>query len=376
MTLTTRHPTGKQPAPMVLIDGPEATGKTVEALSLVTDDRVGPVYVIEVGEAMADAYAGLGDFVIVEHDGTAAGIVAAIDAVFDEPPVDHRPPALILDSLTALWDLVKLDAERRARSTSKARDRIAADPDAEIDIAPNQWTAAKEAHWWPWLNRARSWPGIFVATARGDMVTAFENGRPTTDREYRAELEKGTPYMFTARIRAGYPSPPVLQWAHRLGLEVPGDGLTLTPGRAIAETVWELLGTGTEPAYSIRDAQRMLKAAALDAVAGNEPDARAVARTVWTDHNLDRFTEVPLGTLRGALDDVPFAAGELADNAARAAADDAHDDQAENEAEELEPAGENVDTPADVDENDPDAGADDVAVVNRARELADRMART
>ena len=155
-TRTTRQPSGIEPPPMILVDGKEAVGKTHAALSLSRDERIGPGYVIEVGELKADAYAVLGDFEMVDHDGTIEDVVDAINWVMDQPPIDERPPLLIIDSLTAVWDLVKMDAERRARSTFAARKALEGDPHAAITIAPNHWCQDDETEC---LVRGRGWSG-------------------------------------------------------------------------------------------------------------------------------------------------------------------------------------------------------------------------
>jgi hypothetical protein len=79
-TLKTRKPTGEVAYPLVLVEGVEKTGKTVTSLSLSKSDKIGRSFVFELGELRADEYAAIGDFEIVEHNGTFSGFFEQLKA--------------------------------------------------------------------------------------------------------------------------------------------------------------------------------------------------------------------------------------------------------------------------------------------------------
>ena len=73
--------TGEAGWPNLLVEGKEGAGKTHGCLRLSADPKVGTTYVVEVGERRADEYAALGEFEIVEHDGSLRAITDAIGEV-------------------------------------------------------------------------------------------------------------------------------------------------------------------------------------------------------------------------------------------------------------------------------------------------------
>lgn len=302
MSLHTRRPSGEAGWPNLLVEGKEGTGKTYNTLRLSADPRVGTCFVIEVQERRADEYAALGEFVIVEHDGTIRGVVDAIHDVLAEPPEGGRPNVLVIDSFTGMWDLVKREAERIARSSKSAKERLEKDPDAEIEIGHQAWNKAKDRYWWGWLNDLRSWPGMFFGTARSDEVAKFNDGRPVANQsEYRVDLEKGTPFMLDATVRMrGATVPPLVTTAKSLRFTVPQNGLVLDGDDPLAALVFDLFGAGTEVKLSVHQAKAALLARARASGLGDD-EAKAAAKAAW-DAAAGLQTSFDATAMKGLLD--------------------------------------------------------------------------
>ena len=107
MTLETREPTGKAAWPLLVVEGPEKKGKSYEALALGADSRIGRCFVFDLGDGTSDEYAELGDYEIVVTDGTYHGFLTALSEVCDMPAEDGKVNAVVIDSGTDLWDLLK-----------------------------------------------------------------------------------------------------------------------------------------------------------------------------------------------------------------------------------------------------------------------------
>src|SRR3978361_907671 len=103
MTLNTRKPTGNGADPLLLVEGSEKAGKTYAALSLSQSERVGRTFILELDEPTADEYASLGDFEILEHNGTYTSILDQLTEATKVEMVDGKPNVIILDSGSALW---------------------------------------------------------------------------------------------------------------------------------------------------------------------------------------------------------------------------------------------------------------------------------
>ena len=122
MALKTRKPTGIVPWPMVLVEGPEKSGKTWMALLLSTSKKVGRTILVELGpEGIADQYGTIpgADYEIAEHNGTFEGLSKVIQDATDEAKAviaaDEPPMVLVIDTASEEWDLLKAMAEQRAK---------------------------------------------------------------------------------------------------------------------------------------------------------------------------------------------------------------------------------------------------------------------
>lgn len=198
--LRTRPPTGRVPWPLILIEGPEKSGKSWACAELSASSRVGRTYWIDLGEGSADEYGAITGtrYEVVEHDGTIGQILAAVTAIKAEAEraqtAGAPPVVLVIDSMTAEWELLKgvADAKARARLAKKGR---SAPADAEPQISMDLWNGVNGLHR-RLMTLLMTMPGIVVMTARGKHVAALDAaGRPVEgSREYKVEGQKGLAY--------------------------------------------------------------------------------------------------------------------------------------------------------------------------------------
>ena len=180
----TRRPTGAVPWPLLLVEGPEKTGKTFRSILLTKSERVGQGYWIDLGEGSADEYGAIEgvNYEIVQHDGSWRDIYQAVRDVYEEAEraaaAKEKPVVLLIDGMNAEWELHKNWAGNRARSTETNRKKLERDPNAEIKIPQNCWNDVNARH------RQLMWmlmrfPGIVIMTARGKVVAAVDDhGKP------------------------------------------------------------------------------------------------------------------------------------------------------------------------------------------------------
>ncbi|MFG2141817.1 hypothetical protein [Streptomyces sp. NPDC048650] len=195
-TRKSRKPTGKPNPPIILLTGPEKTGKSYEAARGSGSDLIGTTYWIEIGgtEGTADYYGRVpgADYEIVPHDGSYQDILDAIRWANAQPRIDGKPNMLVIDSMTSLWDMlsdeIAMYARNRAiRKAQRNRSRVPTLDDPVV-IDSDLWNRAKD-RWGEvlWLLRRHSGPCLLLA--RTEVVTAFENDKPTrtTTRKVKAE---------------------------------------------------------------------------------------------------------------------------------------------------------------------------------------------
>lgn len=223
----TRRPTGAVPWPLLLIEGPEKTGKTYTSVLLSKSPKVGQMYWIDFGEGSADEYGAIPgvNYEIVRHDGSWADIYQAVTDVYEEAQrvaaAKEKPVVLLIDGMNAEWDLHKNWAGARARSTQSNREKLQRDPDAEIKVPQNCWNDANARH------RQLMWmlmrfPGIAIMTARGKVVSAVDdNGRPIEGKkDYRVEGQKDLGFDATAWIRLYRDKPAIVVGARSVHLGI------------------------------------------------------------------------------------------------------------------------------------------------------------
>lgn len=241
--LRTRKPTGEVAWPLILVEGPDKSGKSVASYSLSADPRVGRTFVLDLGEGTADEYARLGPYEVIDHNGTYSDMVAQIEAACAEPRVDPAKPNVVeIDSGSEVWDLLKDWTNWRARNSKSGRRRLQQDPDAEIKPPMNLWNDARD-RWYRIINILRRSDVIGVITCRAREVAKVENGEPVANQtDYKVECEKGTPFAMKAQVRMTKPHTATLVAVGSLDVQIPEEGLRLPDENPLGHLVFDVLG--------------------------------------------------------------------------------------------------------------------------------------
>jgi hypothetical protein len=215
--ILSRPPTGTIPWPLVLIEGGEKSGKSFACAQFTASERVGRALWLDLGEGAADEYAAIpgASYEVLVHDGTWPSIINQVEAVHAEAAraldAGEKPVVLIVDSMTAEWDMVKDWVSQRARSTKKAREILSRDPDAEIKPAMNFWNDGADRHA-RLMHLLMTFPGIAVVTARGKEIAALDgDGRPQSgQKDYRVEGHKNLAFDASAWVRLSRDAHPLV----------------------------------------------------------------------------------------------------------------------------------------------------------------------
>lgn len=208
MGIKTRKPTGAVPWPLVLIEGGEKTGKSWQLAEFTASEKVGQAYWIDLGEGAADEYAAIpgANYLVIEHDGTWADIFGQVQAIREEAQRAHaageKPVVLLIDSMTAEWDMLKDWATARAVSSKFGQRMLAKDPNAEVKPDNRLWNDANQRHA-SLMRLLMTFPGIVVMTARGKEVAAMgTDGKPVAgQKDYRVEGQKNLAFDSSAWVR-------------------------------------------------------------------------------------------------------------------------------------------------------------------------------
>jgi hypothetical protein len=217
MPLNTRKPTGAVPWPLVLIEGPEKSGKSYACAVLSASEKVGRSLWLDLNEGAADEYGAVpgARYEVIEHDGSWASILTQVAAAKEEASRaagNGEPPVvLIIDSVTAEWDLLKDWASARAAKSDANKRKLQQDPGAEIKVSMNLWNDATARHR-RLMTLLMTFPGIVVMTARGKYVASLDaNGRPIEGtKEYKVEGHKTLAYDASVWVRLSRDTPPVV----------------------------------------------------------------------------------------------------------------------------------------------------------------------
>lgn len=213
MAIRTRKPTGIPPWPLVLIEGPEKAGKSYAAAQFTASDKIGQAYWIDLGEGAADEYAAIpgADYLVVDHDGTWQDIIGQVAEIHAAAAGADKPVVLVIDSMTAEWEMLKDWASKRARGTRSAKAKLRDDPNAEIKPSMNLWNDADDRHQ-ALMRLLMTFPGIVVITARGKEVAALDkDGKPIPNtKDYRVEGKKTLPYDASVWVRLSRDEPPTV----------------------------------------------------------------------------------------------------------------------------------------------------------------------
>lgn len=272
----TRKPTGLVPWPFILIAGEEKSGKSLTAAlfsRLKGTGQIGPVYWLDLGEGSADEYAALPgvDYDVLEHDGTYRDILARVLEVNAEAEraadAKEPPVVLVIDSVGAFWKMLSLWTTNRAANNTGNKRKLAADPDAEIDVAANYWNDANDRHRRV-VDVLKGMRGIVIGTARLKEVTVMQDGRPTTMKEWKADAQKDLAYDSTVTIHQHRdPRKAVIVGARSiqpglfgktpLDLDVPDIGQNPDSAGYLGDVVFGLLGCSIEASSQGRQYQRL-----------------------------------------------------------------------------------------------------------------------
>ncbi|MBB3083994.1 hypothetical protein [Geodermatophilus sabuli] len=206
--LKTRKPTGRVPWPCILLEGDEKAGKSWSLAQFSASDKIGALYWIDLNEGAGDEYGAIpgANYQIIEHDGSYAQVLTAVQAVKAQArrAADAGEPPLVLgiDTGSAIWDGLKDWASDRAAKSARNRELLKRDPNAEITISQNLWNDAG-ARWRKLQTELLTFPGIVVVTARGKEVTEVDaNGRPIEGQKtWSVQTHREFPYAASVWVR-------------------------------------------------------------------------------------------------------------------------------------------------------------------------------
>ncbi|SNR38856.1 AAA family ATPase [Blastococcus mobilis] len=316
MALRTRKPTGLVPYPFILLEGCEGSGKTYAELSLSSSKRIGRFFHFDLGEGSADEYMTLGDFEVVEHNGTYGDILGQLREVHALPHDPAAPNVIGIDSMTALWAMLCEEAQQIA-------DRRKNKSAGEADITMDLWNKAK-GKWRAVVDLLMTYPGIVVVTARGKEVAEVVGGKPTPNKIWKVEAEKSLGFDVNVWVRFTAPRTPVLVKARSLRpeMQVP-EGRTRPLGAAfnLDALIFDAMGCGAGntgarvlPSLSADEVTvaegKAAMASALGLAAGLPADLTARLKTIagelWTGAGFSNDQEATIA--RGKLDELLKAA--------------------------------------------------------------------
>ncbi|MGR6964395.1 hypothetical protein ACU610_08055 [Geodermatophilus sp. URMC 61] len=206
--LKTRKPTGRVPWPCILLEGEEKAGKSWALAQFSASDKIGALYWIDLNEGAGDEYGAIpgAKYELVEHDGSYAQVLAAVQAVKAQArraaDAGELPVVLGIDTGSAIWDGLKDWASERAARSARNRELLKRDPNAEITISQNLWNDAG-ARWRKLQTELLTFPGIVVVTARGKEVTEVDaNGRPIEGQKtWSVQTHREFPYAASVWVR-------------------------------------------------------------------------------------------------------------------------------------------------------------------------------
>jgi hypothetical protein len=233
------------------LKGPAQVGKSYQAAQFTGCDKVGKAYWLDLGEGAADEYGAVpgADYLVVEHDGTWRDIIAQLTEVRNEAMAskDKKPPVLVVDSMSNLWDMLKSWTNVRARSSKYAKRILETDPDAEIKASPNLWNDAADRHA-QFIHLLASFPGITILTAKGKETMAVDaDGRPIPNaKDYSVEGHKSLPFAANVHVRLSREDPPLVVSFRSAtkGLRPGVDKPQRYPDFSIEDLVFNTMGLG------------------------------------------------------------------------------------------------------------------------------------
>lgn len=248
--LRTRPPTCKTAWPRILLAGPGGSGKSWQLATLSASDKIGRTLWLELVERKADEY-GLVEgarFELFDHNGTYEDIVKHLEEARDAAraalAAGEKPWVLGLDSVSALWDMLKEWADTRARSTEANKAKLRRDPNADIKVSMNLWEDVAK-RWRRIMTLLLTFPGIVVVTAKGRMVVATDDdGKPLQNapKVYKVEARTGFEHDMFQVVRLSTEEPPVVVKNNSVHNGVrPGDPPVPVPNFGLEWFIFEVL---------------------------------------------------------------------------------------------------------------------------------------
>ncbi|WP_155054525.1 AAA family ATPase [Streptomyces blattellae] len=217
--LKTRQPSGKPSWPMILLAGCEKAGKTWSAAEFSASDLVDRTFWIEVGEGSADLYGALpgARYEIVEHDGSFQQI-GYMTRLATQQPAEGKPHALVVDAMTAVWDMLGDEQQIIANQRAASKGRGSS---GDATITMDQRNAAKK-RWGRLLEVLRQHNGPVILIARLEQVAVVgPDGRPTTDKTWKIRSEKNLPFEVDAIVEMPRPREAYLTGVRSVRLQIP-----------------------------------------------------------------------------------------------------------------------------------------------------------
>jgi hypothetical protein len=216
MTLKTRQPTGAVPWPLTLVEGGEKSGRTWACALLTRSPKVGRCLWIDFGEGRADEYGAIPGvkYEVVVHDGTWASfygaVVDASEAAGKAQANGEPPVVLIIDNMTAVWDLLCEIARARAATSRSNRAKLRDDPHAEITVTSNYWNDVHEMHK-QLMAVLKRFEGIVLMVANGKPVTVFKDGQPVEGKkEHKVDADRALAGAASCWVRLSRDEPPTI----------------------------------------------------------------------------------------------------------------------------------------------------------------------
>lgn len=243
--MKTRQPTGLPSWPILLLTGPEKTGKTYAAAAASASDLIGRTLWVGIGEDAPDEYGAIpgARFEIVEHNGTYRGIIDVLDECVTELAKDDKPGLIVLDSATRLWNMLCDDAQETAnrRAREKAEKQRRPVPDEDVSIGMDLWNLAA-SRWASVMDCLRDHQGPSIITARLDVVTVIgADGKPTKDKDFKVQAHKSLPFDVGAIVELPEPGKAVLTGVRSLRVKDAQTARRPFPGFTV-EALWTEMG--------------------------------------------------------------------------------------------------------------------------------------
>lgn len=251
MALRTRRPTGIQPYPFTVAAGTPSAGKTYTLIQGSASPLVGESYVLTLGEESPDSFQGVAgsDFQMVEHDGTYDDILTQIREVKALPRIDDRPNYFAFDGGTALYNLIRSQAQTIAnqRAALNAKRTRSAVPVGDVKLTGDLWELIRD-QWNAVIAEMRTMDGPSAMSVRLEEKTVSINGVETAEKVWRMRAGDNLQYDATVVVEMVRRGDYVLTKRNSPGTGFRGD----QPWRDFTlDALWRDMGIGTE-AFGVR----------------------------------------------------------------------------------------------------------------------------